>query len=92
MKGGDGDGTSGGMEARVAKLEADMDHVKKGVDRLIAGTDDIKKSLGDIKVTLAGIDERTKPLPTKWDVFLILVATLGVLATVITIAARFLAK
>lgn len=74
LKGGGGDGTFNGMEARVAKLES--------------GVDDIKKSLGDVRVTLASIDERTKKLPDKWDVFLILAGVLAVLTTVVTITLR----
>jgi t-SNARE complex subunit (syntaxin) len=98
---GGGGGTFDGMEARVARLESDMEHVKKVVDKIDTGVSDIKKALaearlettkatGDLKASLAAIDERTKPLPTKWDVFLILVSTLGALGVVATLTARFL--
>jgi len=45
LKSGDGDGTSNGMEARVAKLEADMGHALT--------------TLGEIKVDVRGLRSDT---------------------------------
>lgn len=73
--GGGGDGGHG-VEARVGRLEA--------------GQDDIKKTLGDIKVTLATLDERTKHMPTRWEAFLIIAAVVGVFGSAIGIAVRFI--
>ena len=91
LKGGDGGGTSGGMEARVARLESDMEHVKKSVDRIDAGISDLKKSLADLRVetakaggevkgSLSAIEERTKHFPTRWETFLVFSVLVAVLA------------
>lgn len=90
LKSDGGDGTSGGMEARVARLESDMEHVKKGVERLGGGVYDVRKALGEIKVTLAAIDERTKSLPSKWEVFLILTGVLTAAGAIVGLTVRFL--
>jgi hypothetical protein len=42
------------MESRVARLESDMEHVKKGLDRL-----------ADVPAQLATLTERVSHLPTK---------------------------
>lgn len=76
LKGGGGGGTYDGMENRVSKLEANVDG--------------IKDKLSDIRVLLASIDERTKHMPTRWDVVLILAAMAGLIGGVVAIAARFL--
>jgi len=54
LKDGDGDGTSGGMEARVAKLEADVSHLVKQVDRIDARTEPMPADIAVIKATMAG--------------------------------------
>ena len=54
LKDGDGGGTSGGMEARLAKLEAQMEHVQA----------DLAKLAG-LPVDLAGLKVQVDNLPTK---------------------------
>ncbi|MBO9377886.1 hypothetical protein GG804_14020 [Sphingomonas histidinilytica] len=49
-----GDGTYGDMEARVARLEAHMEHVRSGLDKL-----------GGLPVQAAKLEERVAHLPTK---------------------------
>jgi hypothetical protein len=66
LKDGDGDGTSGGMEARIAKLEADMEHVKKSIDRLV-----------DVPTKLAVLEERVSHLPGKGFIVTAAIATIG---------------
>lgn len=69
LKGGDGGGTSDGMEARVAKLEASMDHLVKQVDRL-----------ADIPERLGVLEERVSHLPGKG--FVVTTISLGAAALV----------
>jgi hypothetical protein len=94
LKGGGGGGTSDGMEPRVAKLESDMDHVKKGVDRIDAGISELRKALsefrveaakaaGETKAGFATLDERTKTFPTRWETFIVFSVLIGVLATLV---------
>jgi hypothetical protein len=54
LKSGGGGGTSGGMEARVAKLEAHMEHVRGELAKL-----------AQMPVEIAAIKERQGHLPTK---------------------------
>ncbi|MFZ3485742.1 hypothetical protein [Sphingomonas sp. 3-13AW] len=60
LKGGGGGGTFGGMEARVARLESDMEHVKKAVDRVDGKLDSLIASVGAVASTIATLDERTR--------------------------------
>lgn len=90
------------MEARVARLEADMEHVKKGVDKLDASTSDIKKvvnsiqvdiskGVGEIKVELSKLTEGAKHFPTKWEVFGIVSGLLLFAMAVFGVAAKIVA-
>lgn len=54
LQGGGGSGTSGGMEARLAKLEAQMDAVKADLGKMAS-----------LPVDVARLDERVKHLPGK---------------------------
>ena len=54
LKNGGGGGTSGGMEARVAKLEAHVEHIR----------DDLAK-LAPLPVEMAGMRSDISNLPTK---------------------------
>jgi t-SNARE complex subunit (syntaxin) len=89
------------MEARIAKLEADMDHVKRSVDKLDSGVSDIKKTVsdirvdvakgvGEIKTSIAAITERTRHLPTRWEVFLTLATLLAAVGATVALAIRFI--
>lgn len=92
-----GGGTSGGMEARVAKLESDMEHVKKGVDRLERDFSDMKQSLADMRVDntrdfgaarerLVSLEAKMEALPTKDWITTRLQAYLGIMVAVSAIA------
>lgn len=88
LKGGGGGGTYGGdMEARVARLESDIEHIKNGVSKLESSSletkavvnaihVDLAKGVGEIKAELVKIVERAKHFPTKWEVFGIVSALL----------------
>ena len=53
LKGGDGDGTYGGMEGRVSKLEAHMEHMRE----------DMAEVKGDLKTLIDSVAK----LPTRSD-------------------------
>lgn len=42
LKPGGGDGTSGGMEARVAKLESDVSHIRSDIGEIKADIRDLR--------------------------------------------------
>ena len=68
--GGDG-GTSGGMEARLAKLEAHMEHVLEAL-----------RKLAPLPERLATLDERVDHLPGKGFV---VTAAMGTIAGVVAL-------
>lgn len=84
LKSGDGGGTSGGMEARVARLEADVDYIKRDVSELKTDVRGVKGDVTAIRLDLARLDERVKHLPTKWFVVTSLTGIVG-LFTVLSI-------
>ena len=101
LKSGGGGGTYGGdMEARVARLESDIEHLKKGVDKLdIVASEtkkavtavhlDVAKGVGEIKAELVKITERAKHFPTKWEVFGIVSALLVTAMAIFTFGGKF---
>lgn len=70
---GDGDGTSGGMEARVAKLEAHMEHVRADVTAM-------KSDVSVLKTDVAGLKVKVDHLPSKGFIVTTVVGTGAVLA------------
>lgn len=78
LKHGGGDGTSGGMEARIASLEAHMDHVRTDVARLSSAPE-----------RLTGLEVKVDQLPSKEWTFKTLVAMLSALAVIVGLIVRF---
>ena len=54
LKGGDGGGTFGGMESRVAKLEAHVEHIQRDLTKL-----------GEVPTDVAAMKRDIAALPTK---------------------------
>lgn len=77
LKSGGGSGTSDGMEVRVARLEAHMEHVVKQVDRL-----------ADIPTDLAVLKVKVNELPTKGWLVTGLLLSLGAIAALIAFAEK----
>lgn len=73
---GGGDGTSGDMEARVARLEKNVDALAKDVS--------------DMRVDIGTLKENVRHLPTKPWMFTTLASMLAALAVVIGLIVRFL--
>jgi hypothetical protein len=80
-----GGGSNDGMEARVARLEADVEHIKRDIG-------DIKTDMrslghvGDIRVDLGVLRERVSHLPTKGYIGWFVVIGLAALAALVTVA------
>jgi hypothetical protein len=70
-----GGGTSGGMEARIAKLEAQMDAVRGDLAKL-----------GSLPVDVARLDERVKHLPGKGFVVTATSTTIALIAAIVLFA------
>lgn len=76
LREGDGGGTSGGMEERVARLEKHMDQLTKDV--------------GDLRVSVATVTENVRHLPTKPWLFTTLAMMMTALAAIVGVIVRFL--
>lgn len=78
------------MEARVARFESDMEHVKKSVAEAGSDMKGVRSSLGDIKVDLARFDERLKHMPTKGFIFASYAGLLAACGALIALIVRFI--
>lgn len=76
LKADDGGGTSGGMEARLARLEKNVDVLAKDVS--------------DIRTDVATLKENLRHLPTKPWLFSTLAAMLTALAVLVGVIVRFI--
>lgn len=76
LKNGDGGGTSGGMESRVAKLEAHVEILRSDMAA-------VKKDVSDIRVGVATLTERVAHLPSKGFVVTATTTTIGLLTAII---------
>lgn len=71
-----GGGTSGGMEARIAKLEADMEYVRRDVG-------DLRGDMRDVRDRLGRLEERVGHLPSKGFVVTATTASLALLTALV---------
>lgn len=78
LKGGGGGGTFDGMEARVAKLESDMDYLKRDVSELRTDMRDVRDRTVRIESSMA----------TKGFVFSVYGIIAGLLAAVVLFQAQ----
>lgn len=90
LKEGGGGGTSGGMEARIARLESDMEHVKRGVDKLDGAVTGARTSIEELRIDFGRFDERSKNFPTKGFIFSVAAGLLAASGAVMAIVVRFL--
>ena len=65
LKFGGGNGTPGSMELRLAKVEVDVDYIKRDVGELKIDVRSMKSDISDLRVDVARLDERVKALPGK---------------------------
>lgn len=77
LKSGGGDGTSGDMEARVAKLEATTEHIQRDLA-------DVKTDVRDTRDRLGKLEVKVDHLPTKGWVDARIVFLLVAIGAVVT--------
>lgn len=87
---GEGDGTSGGMEARVARLESDMEHVKKDVAELKSDTKAVRASINGLDVKFAGFERELAHRPTTTMMWAATFTGVGVVSAIVALIVRFL--
>ena len=88
LKGGAGGGTYDGMEARVAALEAHMQHVRDDITGIRATAKQAADDIVTIKVDIATMKTTVANLPTKgWGVTA-LSLSLGVIIALVTLAPK----
>ncbi|MEH3098853.1 hypothetical protein [Sphingomonas adhaesiva] len=75
LRTGGGGGTSGGMEPRIAKLEAQMEAVRSDLGKL-----------GSLPVDVARLDERVKHLPSKGFVVTATTTSIGLIGAMVLFA------
>jgi len=65
LGGSSGDDGGGGMEARIARLEADMAHVRSRVDESAGRIASLSEKVSDARTDIAVIKEKLTHLPSK---------------------------
>ena len=90
LKDGGGGGTSDDMEARVARLESDMGHVKDTLKSLDARTESLRKDVGDVKTDLATLKVKVEHLPGKGFIFAVATGMLGAAGALMAAVVRFI--
>ena len=78
LKGGGGNGTSDGMEARVAKIEAFLETIRSEVAAL-------RTNGRDVRDRLIRLEERVAHLPSKGFIFTTAIAIVGGLTAIIVL-------
>jgi hypothetical protein len=71
------------MEARIARLESDVGHIRDDLVDLKNDGRDLRKSVAEIKVGMATLTERVNNLPTKGFIVTTVLTTLAVIAALI---------
>jgi hypothetical protein len=79
-----GGGTFDGMEPRVAKLEAAVEHIQKDIAEIKTDVREFRTSIGSLNVSTGTLTERVAHLPSKGFIVLALLATLAIVAALIT--------
>ena len=83
-EGGGGDG----MEPRIARLEADMDHVKRRLDEVVGRVSSLNDKVSALGIDVAVIKEKLTHLPSKTYAIVTSVAMVGAVAGLILFADR----
>lgn len=83
LKSGGGDGTSSGMEIRLARLESDVDYIKRDIGELKIDVRGIDKKTDDVLIHLARLDERSKHASHYGALFGIVIGALALIAALV---------
>lgn len=90
LRNGGGGGTSGGMEARLARLEADMDHVKRDVGDLRSDVRVVMSGVEGLRTSAGVIDEKLKHVATIGQMWVAAIGIVAALGGVVALIVRFL--
>lgn len=82
LKGGDDGGMSGGMEHRIARLEAHAEHAQTDLS-------DLKQDMRDVRDRLRGLEVKVEHLPSKGFIAVAVSAGIGLTSAVITLAVAY---
>lgn len=77
-----GGGTYDGMEARVARLESDVEHIKSDIGEMKQSLRTVQDGVSELRIAFARIDERVAHLPSKGFLIACVLAALTVLAAI----------
>jgi uncharacterized coiled-coil protein SlyX len=77
-----GDRSTNGMEARIARLEADVGHIKTDIADIKQSLRALQTDVSSLKVDFARLDERVKHLPTFNQTIGMLVVLLGLIGAI----------
>lgn len=83
LKSGGPWGTSGGMDSRVAKLEADVSHIQRDIGEIKTDLRESRTGIAKLTTELATLDAHVKHLPTKGFIVSAVLTTLAVIAALI---------
>lgn len=76
------------MEPRIARLEADMDHVKRRVDEVAGNVTTLTEKVSALVVDVAVIKEKLTHLPSKAYAIVTAVAMVAAVGSLILFADR----
>lgn len=77
-----GGGTYDGMEARVARLESDVEHIKSDIGEMKQSLRTVQDGVSELRIAFARIDERVAHLPSKGFIVGCVLTTLAFLAAI----------
>ena len=77
LAGGGGSSNDGGMEIRIAALEADMREVKGSLGRIETLLRGMEDRLRRLEIEMAEVKGRVSQLPTIWTIFGMILAIFG---------------
>jgi hypothetical protein len=81
--GGSGGGTGDGMEARVAKLESDVEYIKRDVAEIKGDVCSVREASVKIDREVGVLIERVSHLPKKGFIVTVVLTTLAVIAALV---------
>jgi hypothetical protein len=81
-------GGNDGMEPRIARLEADMDHVKRRLDELAGRVSSLNDKVSSVGIDVAVIKEKMTHVPSKTYAIATSIAMVAALAALILFADR----